>query len=111
MMARSILNLALLGVLLVSSVESFASRDDPLHRLTHDGLDKQRPSWSPDGKRLTFARHESGGAHIWQYVMDADNPSSLRRLTDRKAPEYNGVFSPDGKRLLLAIITLSGTQG
>lgn len=82
-----------------------------LVRLTTDGLDKQRPSWSPDGRRLTFARHESSGSAIWQYVLEVDSPSSLHRLTDRKAPEYNGVYSPDGSRLLLVAITLSGTQG
>jgi len=78
---------------------------------THDGLVKDRPSWSPDGKRMTFARHDADGAHIWQYVLDVDDPASLRRLTDRKMPEYSAVFSPDGKRLLLVVVAQSGTQG
>src|SRR4051812_46908730 len=79
------------------------ARDEasPPIRLTRDGLDKQRPSWAPDGRRLLFARHESDGAHIWQYLLDAGQPKApLRRLTDRKTPEYNGVFSPDGSRVL-----------
>lgn len=80
-------------------------------RLTRDGLDKQRPMWSPDGRRLTFACHEAGGTHIWQYVMDAGDPDSARRLTERKEPEFNGAFSPDGRRLLLTVVKLSGTQG
>jgi TolB protein len=84
----------------------------PLLRLTHDGLDKQRPSWSPDGRLLLYARHEADGARIWEYLQDINDRSSQpRRLTDRKAPEYNGVFSPDGKRVLFTAITLSGTQG
>jgi TolB protein len=82
-----------------------------LKRLTTDGLDKQRPSWSPDGKRLAFARHEAGGTHIWQYVMDADRPSSARRVTKREVPDYDGVFTPDGKSLLLVAVSQSGTQG
>lgn len=87
-------------------------RVGPLHRLTHDGLDKQRPSWARDGRRLLFARHERGGSHIWQYVLDLGNPKSpARRLTDRSAPEYNGAFSPDATRVLFVAITLSGTQG
>jgi TolB protein len=85
--------------------------DRPSTRLTTDGLDKQRPCWSPDGRFLLFARHEAGGTAIWQYVLDPKNPSSLRRLTDRKAPEFNGVFSPDGSKVLFAAVTLSGTQG
>src|SRR5262245_9647713 len=87
--------------------------DDPstTRRLTSDGLDKQRPAWSPGGKTLAFARHETGGTEIWQYLMEAEDPKSLRRLTTRKAPDHNGVFSPDGRRLLCSQITYSGTQG
>jgi TolB protein len=83
-----------------------------LVRLTHDGLDKQRPDWSPRGDRLLFARHERGGTQIWQYVLDLVQPSSpARRLTTRTTPEYNGAFSPDGTQVLLVAITLKGTQG
>jgi Tol biopolymer transport system component len=83
---------------------------DPI-RLTQDGREKQRPVWSRDGRWLAFARHEEGGSHVWQYVMEAGDPSSARRLTDRDAPDYDAAFLPDGERLLLATITLSGTQG
>jgi TolB protein len=84
----------------------------PLLRLTQDGLDKLRPSWAPDGRTLLYARRERDGLQIYQYVQDIKNPSSQpRRLTDRKAPEYDGVLSPDGKRIMFAAITLSGTQG
>src|SRR5262249_46226733 len=94
------------------SGESPLVRPDALVRLTHDKMEKERPNWAPGGRRLLFARHEAGGAQIWQYVLEVGQPGSTpRRLTDRKAPEYNGAYSPDGTRVLFAAITLSGTQG
>ncbi len=83
----------------------------PPARLTVDGLGKQRPMWSPDGKRLAFSRHEAGGTHIWQFVMDAGQPDSARRVTARESPDYDGAFTPDGHRLLLVTVAQSGTQG
>jgi TolB protein len=86
-------------------------KPEPPVRLTTDGLVKQRPTWSPDGKRLAFARHEAGGTHIWQYVMDAGRPESAHRVTSRPVPDYDGVFTRDGKSLLLVAVAQSGTQG
>jgi TolB protein len=98
--------------LLSGPLASSSPKLGSLVRLSSDGLDKQRPTWAPDGHRLLFARHESGGEHIWLYVLDARNPKSpARRLTERKEPEYNGVFSPNGVRVIFAAITLAGTQG
>ena len=99
-------------VILAVSSEPAAPTLGPLLRLTHDGLDKLRPSWAPDGRTILYARRERDGLQIWQYVQDVKSPSSPpRRLTDRKMPEYDGSFSPDGKKVLFAAITLSGTQG
>lgn len=102
-----------LGIaLLLSGPTSPEPEPGPLLRLTRDGLEKERPCWSPDGHRLLFARHDSGGMHVWQYLLETRAPgTAARRLTDRKEPEYNGAFSPDGTRILFAAITLSGTQG
>ncbi len=100
----------LLGIALCALCAFARDSFDPT-RLTFDGREKQRPCWSPDGKLLTFARHDDGGSHIWQYLMAPDDPASARRLTDRKAPDYNAVFLPDGAGFLLVGITLAGTQG
>jgi len=97
--------LVFLGALGVLAVQS------PPTRLTNDGKEKARPIWSSDGKRLTFARHESGSTHIWQYVMDAGDEKSIKKLTDRKNPDFHSAFLPDGKRVLVATVAMSGTQG
>lgn len=81
-----------------------------LERLTDDRLEKERPAWSPEGKRLLFARHEADGSHIWMYVWERGKP--IRRLDDRKAPvEYHGAWTANGEGVLFAAIRLSGTQG
>jgi TolB protein len=99
-------------IVLVILIGALALRDDPSpRRLTHDGREKARPMWSPDGSRLTFARHESGGSHIWQFVMDPSDPEHAKRLTARPAPDFHAAFFPDGKRLVLAFVEQSGTQG
>lgn len=77
-------------------------------RITDDGLFKQRPAWSPDGKRLCFSRHEGNAIRL--YVMGA-NGADQKRLTDRLDPEYDAVWSPDGLRLAAALVKVSGTQG
>jgi len=82
-----------------------------LVRRTTDGREKQRPAWSPDGHTLAFARHEDGGTHIWQYLLDVDSGTPPRRLTKRSMPEHSAVFAPDGKRLLFTAVAQSGTQG
>jgi TolB protein len=100
--------------LILFAILAGAPRDEPsLARHTTDGLDKQRPAWSPDGKTLAFARHERGGERIHQYLMEPDDPASLRRLTpDRDDPTFWATFRPtDGATLLLAVISFSGTQG
>src|SRR5437764_9284296 len=77
-------------------------------RITRDGLFKQRPAWSPDGKLLAFSRHR--GEKIFVFLCKPDG-SDERRLTQRTDPEYDAVWSPDGKRLALAIDKASPNQG
>ena len=47
-------------------------------RITRDGLLKQRPAWSPDGKLLAFSRHR--GDKIAVFLCKPDG-SDERRLT------------------------------
>lgn len=80
---------------------------DQLHVMNTDGSDVQllaaldainsRPSWSPDGKRITFAGGD-GGATVGVYTMNADG-SMIERITPDAINATNPVFSPDGKKI------------
>lgn len=85
-----------------------AAADPTFVQVTHDGLFKQRPAWSPDGKSLVFARH--AGSSILLYVRTWPDDTE-RRLTEREEPQFDAVFSPDGTRLLFAYDKASPNQG
>ena len=104
---------AILAFVAITLVAAFfeTPRAAKVTRLTFDGLDKERPSWSSDGRFLAFTRRETGGTHIWQYTMERGRPELAKRLTDRASPDFHAVFSPDGTRLLIVTVTQSGTQG
>ena len=73
-------------------------------RLT-EGPDDADPAWSPDGRRIAFAR-TSGPRDAWGraprdiYVMDADGSRLARRSStgSARAP----TWSPDGRRIAFA---------
>jgi TolB protein len=79
-----------------------------LVRITHDGDLKQRPSWSPDGKSLVYARHRGDAITL---ILRELSTGTESRLTSGKSPEYDAVFSPDGQSLLFAYDKISPNQG
>jgi dipeptidyl aminopeptidase/acylaminoacyl peptidase len=85
-----------------------------LYVMNADGSEKQALlvpgdgpfSWSPDGRKIAFARRHNGSSQV--YVMNADG-SGVRRLTSRPRPRaggswnvFAGGWSPDGRKLALA---------
>jgi Tol biopolymer transport system component len=54
------------------------------------------PTWSPDGRRVAFARFVDGSPDI--FVADADGGRE-RRITADPAWDYEPAWSPDGSRI------------
>lgn len=57
------------------------------------------PSWSPNGKYITFASQRDGNPEI--YMMDADG-TNQRRLTHSEHNDWQAAWSPDSTRLAFA---------
>lgn len=97
----------------LTAMACFGSRpglaaDPEFVQLTNDGLFKQRPAWSPDGKSLVFARHAGATILLFERtVLDG----AQRRVVARDEPQYDAVYSPDGSRLLFAYDKASPNQG
>jgi len=67
-----------------------------VRRLGANGSSDFSPSWSPDGKRIAFARDVNGNRDI--YVVAADG-SNLERVTDHPAADIEPTWSPDGTQV------------
>jgi Tol biopolymer transport system component len=80
---------------------------DTLTRLTFEGNTNLAPSWTPDGKRISFQSNEAGPANIyWQL---ADGSSAMERLTSLDTTQVPSSWTPDGQ--YLAYIGISPTTG
>ncbi len=95
-------------VFLGLSLGTVAGDDKKLLRITDDGMFKQRPAWSPDGRHVLFARHR--GDTIFLFLRDLESGEE-QRLTDKASPEYDAVYSRDGKQILFAFDKTSPNQG
>lgn len=67
-----------------------------LTQLTDDPGADQSPSWSPDGKRLTYVSDESGKYEVWVYDLEAKTSEPIK--IDRDIVSFP-AFSPDGKKI------------
>lgn len=69
---------------------------DTLYAITK--VEDSYPSWSPDGKRITFHSNREGGVPQI-YILD-DNGQSIKRLTYSKTPSEGPIWSPDGSLIM-----------
>jgi Tol biopolymer transport system component len=73
-------------------------------RLT-DGIATSDPSWSPEGDRLAFTRHEVGGEFTQtsqdDLVVMASDGSDMQQVTADRAAQssFRPTWAPDGERI------------
>ena len=68
-------------------------------RLTENRNNDWHPSWSPDGKRITFMSDRKGDFVSFDiYVMDADG-GNQQKLTNNRVWDSSPSWSPDSRRI------------
>jgi serine/threonine-protein kinase len=65
----------------------------PPSRLTFGGALNYRPTWSSDGRTLTFISDREGQADLW--TTRADGAGAAERILDRRSVVRNGFYTPD----------------
>lgn len=63
-------------------------------QLTTQGAVPTAPRWSPDGRRIVFAKRPGGNADV--YVVDAQG-GSPKRLTTSPGNDASAYWSRDGR--------------
>jgi serine/threonine-protein kinase len=70
-----------------------------LTRLTFDGTENSRPSWTPDGQSVVFASNRGGhGVQVWRQRADGSTPAESVLAVAGQIPEAR--VSPDGRWLV-----------
>ena len=70
----------------------------PMPRLTFEGTQNLRATWSPDGQSLTFVSNRAGENDLWTKRADGSGTADL--VLDREAQIWEGVYSSDGTWLV-----------
>jgi len=70
-----------------------------LGRLTFDSI-SFRPVWTPDGRRVAFARLRQGYTKLDVWWTAADRSDSAERLVDSDPQQIPATFTPDGRALV-----------
>jgi Tol biopolymer transport system component len=86
---------------------SIGPRGGRLRQLTRNNVDDFDPAFSPDGRRIAFARGRHGESPSSLYLMDADG-GHVRRLTRSPGTDTSPSWAPDNTRLVFG---RSGAKG
>ncbi|GAC1491789.1 MAG: hypothetical protein NVS1B5_16750 [Gemmatimonadaceae bacterium] len=70
----------------------------PSIKLTLDGKTNYYPTWTPDGRSVTFSSNAAGSFDLWTKRADGSTPAALQVHEKRGA--FNPSWSPDGKWLI-----------
>ena len=70
----------------------------PLSRLTFEGSENFRATWSPDGQSLTFVSNRAGNYDVW--TKRADGSGTAELVLDREIGIFEGLYSSDGTWLV-----------
>lgn len=65
-----------------------------LSRITFEGAFNYRPTWSPDGRSLTFISDRAGQPDLW--TKDVDGSGAAERILDRQGVIRNGFYALNG---------------
>jgi len=93
-------SLAAAGVTFVMLINRFEPRSSSTPRLlrqvTYGPSTHVQPSWSPDGRSLTYASDQAGSFDIWVQRLDGSEP---QQVTSSPTQEWQPAWSPDGQWL------------
>ncbi len=68
--------------------------------ITPESLQAFHPSWSPDGRSLTFVSWTAQGGQVWTTKISSRGGSRPKQITKIAAAYYQPSYSPDGKRIV-----------
>jgi Tol biopolymer transport system component len=66
-------------------------------QLTNNRADDHHPAFSPNGKKIAFVSHRSGG--LWSISTMSANGTDIERVTTTTIPVQNPAWSPNGTKI------------
>jgi serine/threonine-protein kinase len=81
----------------------------PASRLTFDGSQNIRPTWSVDGSEILWVSNRSGRQTIWR--KRADGSQEARQLLASDRPVWEALWTPDGEWLVFRTDDLAPGRG